>query len=57
MCLTPKIEQPQQFQTSKSPVYRPGATQSQAGRRGTILTGGSGIVTPASSTKKTLLGQ
>ena len=58
MCSTPKVEKPQEFQTSKSPVYRPGAGVSNAGRRGTILTGsGSDNINIGPSAKKTLLGQ
>ena len=60
MCIgRPSIPPPQRFQASKEPVYRDSesAGRSRRGRRGTILTGGSGVVETNTTKKKTLLGQ
>lgn len=53
-----KAPEPVRYQASRSPVYR-GTQQngSGSGRRGTILTGGSGVTNSAPTLKKTALGQ
>lgn len=56
MCSAP-IPEPQRFQVSQSPVYRDRKDTPSAGRRGTILTGGSGVQSSAPTMKKTALGQ
>jgi hypothetical protein len=45
-----------QFQQSQSPVYRDRAETPTQGRRGTMLTGGSGVQSSAPTMKKTMLG-
>jgi len=59
MCVSPPdIPEPQKFQASKAPIFREArSTGSTTGRRGTLLTGGSGVVQQSSSQKKVLLGQ
>lgn len=58
MCTKPDIPDPQKFQTSKTPTYRDSADKgASGGRRGTILTGGSGITETQGTSKKVLLGQ
>ena len=58
MCTVPKMEKPEQLQAQKEPVFRDGnQTRQTRGRRGTILTGGSGIENQQyGAGKKTLLG-
>lgn len=58
MCSAPEVEKPQQYQTSKAPIYRTGGTKTQSsGRRGTILSGNTGQQQEISPTsKKTVLG-
>lgn len=56
MCSAPSVPEPQKFQTAKSPVFREGG-ETNTGRRGTLLTGGSGVVDSSPTGKKTLLGQ
>lgn len=59
MCFikTPKITQPTQYQSARQPDYPDGSEGTTKGRRGTILTGSSGVVPEQSGGKKTLLGQ
>ena len=57
MCSAPNIPEAQKFQQSQSPVYRDRKDQLKTGRRGTILTGGSGVQSSAPTLKKTQLGQ
>ena len=57
MCSAPKIPEAQKFQSSQAPVYRDQSGGTGTGRRGTILTGGSGIVSSSPTGKKTMLGQ
>lgn len=59
MCGKPKIPdipEQKQFQQSLTPSQSGSGTSTSSGRRGTILTGGSGIKDPQGSTKKTVLG-
>lgn len=54
----PKIPKPIQRQEAQVPVFRDSAEDGAArGRRGTILTGGSGIEDTTYGGKKVLLGQ
>lgn len=57
MCSAPDVPDPQRFQSSKTPTYRDSAGIPSTGRRGTILTGGSGIMETSPTGKKTALGQ
>lgn len=57
MCSKPKIPTPKEYQSAQAPVYRERADQNSTGRRGTILTGGSGIQDSSPTMKKTALGQ
>lgn len=65
MCSAPNVPEAQKFQQSQSPVYRDRKDAGATGRRGTILTGGSGVgrgggssIQSSSPTlKKTALGQ
>jgi hypothetical protein len=58
MCVSAaKVPEPQRFQASKNPVRRDtNDSIPSTGRRGTILTGGSGIVQDTPTRKKTALG-
>lgn len=64
MCPKPKIPDPVQYQEAKAPAYQDpsqaqgGRTQmgGGTGRRGTILTGGSGVMDAGVTGKKSLLG-
>lgn len=56
MC-SPKVSQPTQYQTAQTPVYRESGERRTTGRRSTILTGGTGVVsTDQMGGKKTILG-
>lgn len=56
MC-TPSMPKPVSYQASKAPTYREGGSDRSTGRKGTILTGGNGVVeAPAYGAKKSLLG-
>jgi len=57
MCGAPDIPEATKYQQSQSPVYRDRQDQPSTGRRGTILTGGSGIQDSNPTMKKTALGQ
>lgn len=58
MCPKPNIPKPIQRQEAQMPVFRDGADDGATrGRRGTILTGGTGIEDTQYGGKKTLLGQ
>ncbi len=57
MCSAPDVPEPQRFQQAKAPVYRDRQNTPSTGRRGTILTGGSGIQNSIPIIKKTVLGQ
>lgn len=57
MCSSPKVPEPTQYQAQKAPVYESQANKDvTTGRRGTMLTGGSGVVNSPSGVKKTQLG-
>lgn len=57
MCGEPDIPEAQQYQQSQDPTYRDSAEASSTGRKGTILTGGSGVQSSSPTMKKTALGQ
>ena len=57
MCSAPDVPEAQKFQQSQSPVYRDRQDTPSTGRRGTILTGGSGVQSSSPTMKKTQLGQ
>ena len=57
MCSAPDVPEPQRFQQAQAPVYRDRQDKPSTGRRGTILTGGSGIQNSSPTMKKTALGQ
>ena len=57
MCSAPNVPEPQRFQQAQAPVYRDRQDTPSTGRRGTILTGGSGIQNSSPTMKKTALGQ
>lgn len=64
MCGKPKIPDPIQYQEAKAPAYndaqspdkRPGMQGGSTGRRGTMLTGGGGVMDAGVTGKKSLLG-
>lgn len=59
MCMSsPDVPEPTRYSEAKAPVFRDQTKQKPTGRRGTMLTGGSGAMPSMSGAQgKTLLGQ